>query len=80
MKPTQEMFKSPELAGKSDFRFIAQDQDGTIKAYNYKPLRDDVDWYPNYMIHGAMEIVIWAPTEKTFVNNWSESLIQEGKE
>lgn len=77
MNISQELFKDlgPE------YIFIAQDQDGTIKAFTHKPLRDDIDWYPNYMIAGSKEIVIpQVGNAPRFIVNWDITLIKRGIE
>ena len=42
------------IAGAS-YNYLAQDLDGTIKAYTSKPLHDEYDWYPNYLQSGSKE-------------------------
>lgn len=48
------------IAGAS-YNYLAQDFDGTVKAYISKPLHDEEDWYPNYLIHGEKEFIFATP-------------------
>lgn len=68
---TPELFKDlpPEYV------FLAQDKDGTIKAYTHKPFKDDIDWYPNYMIPGSRDMIVRYSVPNTVVTYWEDSLL-----